>query len=288
MTYLELFQKYIEYHKDSVTKKDRRDPVTIKAYRNKYDMFKQYLTYRNSINLLPEEFTIKIADQYFEYLIRKKYGNNYSVRCAEILKTVMKFGVRKEFIKINSISEFKQAKDKPGKPKYITSRELRLIEDYQPVCGTVSKAKSMFLFQCYTGVDYGDLIRIRRSNITEYKGREFLIKNRNKSTIEAYIPYSDKCADLFKANGYRMDLLSNGKYNEALKTLAEECDIHKHLISHMGRKTFAMHKLNNSGYSIEAVSKMLGHNSIKTTETYYAQVELELVYQEFNKIEDSR
>lgn len=82
------------------------------------------------------------------------------------------------------------------------------------------------------------------------------------------------------ANYIRVDLagtslklpeISNQKYNSYLKEVGEIIGIKAKLTTHIGRKTFGTIAL-NSDYSIESVSKMLGHTNIKTTQGHYAVV----------------
>jgi integrase len=60
----------------------------------------------------------------------------------------------------------------------------------------------------------------------------------------------------------------NAFYNRELKEIARRLKIRKRLTTHSGRKTFATLQ-NEAGWSIESIALMLGHNSIKTTETHY-------------------
>lgn len=63
------------------------------------------------------------------------------------------------------------------------------------------------------------------------------------------------------------DNISNQKYNEYLKLLAEAVGIEKKVTSHVARHTFATHSL-ELGMPIEIVSKLLGHTDIATTQIY--------------------
>jgi len=56
--------------------------------------------------------------------------------------------------------------------------------------------------------------------------------------------------------------------NAYLKEIADICDIDKELTYHIARHTFATTVTLSNGVSIESVSKMLGHKSIKTTQHY--------------------
>lgn len=65
-----------------------------------------------------------------------------------------------------------------------------------------------------------------------------------------------------------MPVLSNQKMNSYLKEIADLCGIKKELTFHIARHTFATTVTLSNGVSIESVSKMLGHKSIKTTQQY--------------------
>jgi site-specific recombinase XerD len=56
--------------------------------------------------------------------------------------------------------------------------------------------------------------------------------------------------------------------NAYLKELADICGINKNLSMHVARHTFATSITLSNGVLIETVSKMLGHNSLKTTQIY--------------------
>lgn len=56
--------------------------------------------------------------------------------------------------------------------------------------------------------------------------------------------------------------------NAYLKEIADLCGIDKELTYHIARYTLATTVTLSNGVSIESVSKMLGHKSIKTTQHY--------------------
>ena len=63
-------------------------------------------------------------------------------------------------------------------------------------------------------------------------------------------------------------MISNQKMNKALKEIAHLCNFNKKLTFHSARHTFATTVTLTNGVPIETVSKMLGHNNIKTTQLY--------------------
>ncbi len=70
------------------------------------------------------------------------------------------------------------------------------------------------------------------------------------------------------SQGLLLPILSNQKMNAYLKELADICGINKNLSMHVARHTFATSIKLANGVPIETVSKMLGHNSLKTTQIY--------------------
>lgn len=287
MIFIDLFKRYIKYHKSAVKPEDKRSYTTIMAYGVKKDLFEHFLGEKGVQKITAQKINMPLMDEYFEYLLRKGYKHDYAMRCTVDLKSVLRFGVRKGIIASHRLSEYFIKKSIVKKPVYISHRELSRIEAFQPTNSTMKKAKDMFLSQCYMGFDYGCLTSVRQHHITLYNGIEYIVKIREKgkekNPAEACIPYFDKFEKIFKENNYNMGLLCNSGYNVALKDLMKLCDVQTYLMSHTGRKTFAMHMLNTHGYSLEACSKMLGHLSIRTTEIYYARPELKLVHNEHLK-----
>jgi len=63
-------------------------------------------------------------------------------------------------------------------------------------------------------------------------------------------------------------MISNQKTNKSLKQISHLCNFNKKLTFHSARHTFATTITLTNGVPIETVSKMLGHNNIKTTQIY--------------------
>ena len=56
--------------------------------------------------------------------------------------------------------------------------------------------------------------------------------------------------------------------NQYLKEISETCGINKRMTFHLSRHTFATTVTLSNGVPIESVSKMLGHQSMRTTQIY--------------------
>jgi site-specific recombinase XerD len=183
-------------------------------------------------------------------------------------------------IDYNPLSSFTIPKLPPKKPTYFTPVQREMWEKYKSHSIIKQKAADLFVLIMHTGFDYGDLYEVGRQHYVFFKGQKYLVKPRHKNGQEAIIPLSEKAEEILERYDYKMKLLSNPELNAAIKEVARELGINIHLTVKTGRKIYAMHQLNNEGYTMEATSKMLGHKSVKTCEQTYAQVNIHLVHNE--------
>ncbi len=269
----ELFSEYIEAHKK------KRAPGTIKNYNVRYNLLVDFLEAERKSNITAELFNVNYAKQYFNWLCKKE-SHNYSVRAVEICRSVLQYAFENDKIKLNPLAALKLKKNAPKKIVWLTPEEIKLMEDQIFASGSLQKTADLFLFQCYTGLDYGDLMSVKLSDVQMFQGDKYIIKHRLKSGEESIIPYTEKIDKLWKKYEYKLPHFENQTYNRFLKEVALILEVNKLLTTHIGRKTFTMNKLNHDGYSMEATSKMAGHSSVKTTETHYAKVNLSLIKME--------
>ncbi len=161
---------------------------------------------------------------------------------------------------------FKGCNDKKKPIIYLTAKEVEILSNYTFENRLLKNIKDLFLFQCFTGLSYGDIWSSWNLEITEI-GR-FLKGNRHKNGASYFIPLTKEAEQILKKYNYKLPIYDNGTYNRILKEIAAIVGIKKRLTSHTGRKTFATLQ-DSLGWSRESISKMLGHRSFKTTETYY-------------------
>lgn len=161
----------------------------------------------------------------------------------------------------------------------------KIIElDIKPT-DTCFHARNYFLasYMMY-GMNYTDMAFLKREDIQN--GR---IVYRRKKTSKIYdikvSPTLQKILDYYVCQNYgtpyifpiikRETLAQQYKdiqcrrkrYNKNLKTLAKECGIDKNLTSYVSRHSFATQAMLQQ-VPLNAISAMLGHSSLKTTEVY--------------------
>jgi integrase/recombinase XerD len=282
LTLVRLFLQMIAFHDKSERLSNARAKVTIQAYKNKYSILCDFLRENKKIKLRADKYDREMAYLYYEWL-KTKFCNNYSIRCVEIVNKCLEFGVNEGFINVNNVGSLKLKRTKASKPTYFSPKQIEQWENFNSSDEQLQKAAHLAVLQIHTGFDYGDFKEISRDMVAMYKGHKYIVKPRQKNGNEAIIPMSAKVDAILEFYDYKMDLLSNPDYNLLIKEIAKSLKIDIYVNSKGLRKAFAMDQLNNKGLSIEAVSKMLGHSKVKTTEETYAQVNINLIHNEIIK-----
>ncbi len=278
ITVLKLFGRYIGYHEKSLNVFDKRKKATLKAYYTKYHTLQKYLCERGLLDLRPDDIKLTFARNYFDWLTEQGFSHNYNVKVVMSVRAALNYGVKNEIINHNYLQSLSIPQLPPKPPVYLNIEEIIRLYEYTPINEAHQKVKQMFLFQCFTGMDYTDAVSVRKHNIIEHKGKLYLKKPRNKTGEEACVPYLEEARMIFEKNNFNMQLLANATYNRILKEVAYMCKIDKYLTTHVARKTFAMTMLNNNGYDLVPLSKMLGHKKYSTTEMYYTNRTIDVVH----------
>jgi len=266
------------------------------------DIYK--LTLRRLIEFM--EKTYKISDiliykvdllflEKFYLFLKKEYKckNNTAVKYMKRLAAVMNFSERIGILQVNPFNLFRFHIEKKY-PVYLTEDEVRLIQNKVFLTTRLEKIRDAFLFCCYTGLSFTDLCLLRTSDIEYSNGHYWLIIIRKKTDIISQIPLLDIPLELINKycpeyntkpnNRTIFSLCSNQKTNEYLKEIADVCGIKKHLTFHVSRHTFSTMALNN-GVSLEALGRMLGHSSIRTTQ-WYANITNQKLVREMDRMRD--
>lgn len=200
-------------------------------------------------------------------MLRERLGTQSTVHgYHKRLKPYILEAMQLELINKNPYNGMKISRGKSEGIKYLTEAERIRIEQLETY-GPVEKARDMFIFSCYTGLAYSDLIRVSRECIYEENGEHFIRDRRLKTNNEYTIMLLPPAYNILRKYNYDLNLMSNQKCNEYLKIIAQQADIHMNLTFHVGRHTFATWALSN-GVDIATVKDMLAHSSIEMTINY--------------------
>ena len=137
--------------------------------------------------------------------------------------------------------------------------------------------KSAFLFACHTGLRKGDIEALKWGDLPIVDGvRRLHIKTGKRNVVLntklneralSILPTPARGDDDRVFLGFRYDGARNAKLQyRMLKTGITKEDI----TSHTARHSFAVYKL-SKGVPMYQLSKLMAHDSSRTTERYYAQ-----------------
>ena len=175
----------------------------------------------------------------------------------------------------NPTDKMKQDGDLPKRPNvkraFLTAAEVAML--MKTPCKRES-VKRAFLFGCFTGLRYSDIVGLEwgeimndgqdlRLQIKMQKTRDVINMKLNSQAVK-WLPERNgaKHNDLVFA-----DLPTMPTMEYMIKNWGNDAGIEKHFTFHTSRHSFATLML-NSGTDIYTVSKLMGHKSLQTTQVY--------------------
>lgn len=213
---------------------------------------------------------------------QKKMENNTVMKHIQRLRKMVTLAYKMEWIDKDPFIKFKPSYIK-NERAFLREDELQAIIDKEFEIERLNLVKDLFLFSCYTGLSYIDVMQLNEDNIAlGIDGGKWLITNRQKTHNKVKIPLLPisemliiKYKGHIKAKKTKtlFPTISNQKLNAYLKEIADLCKIKKNLTFHIARHTFATSVTLSNGVPIETVSKLLGHSKIATTQIYAKVIE---------------
>ena len=207
------------------------------------------------------------------------------------LKTVCRQAYREGLADTLLFDKAKISKGDKKQPKALDREALDKLKAirFDDLEEEMETARDIFLFACYTGAAYCDLMEQNKSHLVrDDEGKMWLKFNRHKTGVPCRIkllPEAIRLIERFHSDK-RETLLPYIKYKNyqtCLKALRLCAGISFPITTHTARHTFATLITLEQGVPIETVSKMLGHSNISMTERY-AKVTPQKLFEEFERL----
>jgi len=143
------------------------------------------------------------------------------------------------------------------------------------------------VFQCLTGLRYGELFLINKNNIID--GTLFLREEKDVTKVIREIPLFELSQYILKKYKYKLPLISNQKQNKYLKDVIGDAgftniveytrtknkekktlekSFNNRISTHTARRTFIT-LMKKKGIADKTIMSMTGHKDLKTFNTYY-------------------
>ncbi|MFV0162933.1 site-specific integrase [Empedobacter falsenii] len=272
-TILDYFDDYIE------TIKSTTAYTTVQKYKQAKDKFKDFQKDNKRI-YNTEMIDLKFRNEYVEYLIEtKKYAPTTVYRKMKFLRTVLYF-IENLGIKVNPFlynSRF-LTKDIEVDNIVLSESEIDEMENLNLSDNKrLEQVRDLFLVACYTGQRFSDLNKINQSNIID---DEYIAIRQQKTNEQLTLPLLKVVKTILVKYSYRLPKISNVKFNEYIKEVAQLCETlnkqynggikksrYQMFSSHTARRTFVTL---NYGKEVDLDTLKLGtgHKQTKTLQTY--------------------
>lgn len=285
-------ETFIEYAARRIEERTDIQESTRKAQRK---LIKSLREYKRIITF--KDLTSGKILSYYEWLQGRtvtRYnpdGTTYEARMSpNTVRDYMKFlkhyvhdAIAHELLDNDPTVAIKVKRGKPASERYLTPEEVEKIASVKLFNPMLSRVRDLFIFTCYTGLAFCDLMDMSSAKIEDDGEHTYLSGNRTKTGEEYVVLLLPQAERILKKYKFNLPKYSNQKYNQCLKELAQLAGISKPVSSHWGRHTAAMMLL-NAGVRIEVVSRVLGHSSITETQRTYSKVLKKTVVSEMSKV----
>lgn len=254
-------------------------PATLKNYKTCLSHLKKFLWsfYKKSDIIIKKIEPAFLND--FDFFLRTvvKCNNNSTVKHSKNLAKILKICYHNNWIEKDLVMYYK-GKFNEVTANFLTNEEIKTMWNEDFAGQGLNLVRDIFIFSCYTGLAYIDIYNLTKDHISiGIDGNLWIITNRQKTSTASNIPLLPIPEEIIRKyenhpialqSEKLLPVYTNQKINEYLKTIADNCEVNKKLTFHVARHTFATTITLGNNVSIESVSKMLGHKSIRTTQHY--------------------
>ncbi len=248
----------------------------------------QYKT--NDIQLGNLELQFLIDFEYYLKVVKKQKQVTINKAIQRFRKPI-KVAVSEGYLESDPFMLFK-SKRVNKEVVFLSPEELSELEKHEFTQPRLKLVKDLFVFCCYTGLPYNELMNLKKRHIVKgFDGNLWIKIKRDKTSKELSIPLLPKAESIL--NSYQNEdemifpRISNQKYNSYLKEIGGIVGIEKNLTTHIARKTFASTVLLYNDVPMEIVSELLGHSSMAVTQESYGKVVQKKISLEMERLKGS-
>ena len=240
-----------------------------------------YPLYELKVNFLSD------LDYYLKTV--KDQNQNTINKVVERIKKVIKIAVGNGWLPSDPFILY-QKKKYVKEVVFLTSGELKKLENYKFAQERLTSIRDCFIFSCYTGLAYNEAASLSHVHLHLHDdGFTWIEMVRQKTQRPIVVPILPPAMRILKKYGYPkvgllLPFISNQKMNSYLKEIGPIIGVSKVLTHHVARKTYASTVLMNNDIPVEIVSFLLGHSKTSTTELHYAKVVKESVVRHIKKL----
>ncbi len=195
-------QNLIEYH----TRKTEKilAPGTIRNFEVTQGYIYRYITKKlKTSDIYLKELDYKFICDFEDFLHRywpkghmRAMSHNTVMKHIQRFRKIATLGYHLEWIDRDPFVRWKPTYEKRERP-YLTENELSNIETYPFQIERLDRVRDLFVFSCYTGISYSDIIKLSYSNISKgIDGNDWIFTSRQKTKSPVKVPILAKAQEL--------------------------------------------------------------------------------------------
>lgn len=260
---------------------------TIKRYNNIKAILKEF-EQKKKFKLTFNTITNKFYTEFTDFCMNDKgHINNTFSRNVGLFKTFMFWSLKNGYTYKAEFIDFKK------KPRVLTNQIALKKEDLQKLMlhdfksERLERVRDVFVFSCVTGLRFGELKLISKSNIIN--DSLLLKEEKGAGKVTREIPLNEIALFLLRKYEYRLPLIANQKHNDYIKevfkvagythevektstrgkeVIRETMPFYDRISSHTSRRTFIT-MMKRKGKSDKLIASISGHSDMKTLNQYY-------------------
>ena len=276
MNMIEKFLDYLKYERN-------RSELTVQSYERSLREFESYFKNREG-QLSWESIDSDVIRDWMESLMDKGDMASTVNRCLSAVRSFYRFALSRRLVKHDPSHVVKGPKKQKPLPQFVRENEMDRLLDIKEMWGSQYKdvrARTIIITFYSTGVRLAELVGLNTADVDFTSHQLKVTGKRNKQRIIPFGAELEKELQYYIALrdaevGHATDPLFTSEKGERIKRSQVEKLVKDHLSQvttlkkrspHVLRHSFATAMLNN-GAGLESVRKLLGHESVATTEIY--------------------
>ena len=273
---IEKFLSYLRYERN-------RSELTVISYERSLRDFESYFKNKDS-QLSWDSIDADIIRDWMESLMDKGDMASTVNRCLSAVRSFFRFALSRGLVKQDPSHVVKGPKKQKPLPQFVRENEMDRLIDTKEMWGSDYKdirARTIIILLYSTGIRLAELVGLDSCDV-DFNTRQLKVTGkRNKQRI---VPFGDEVEEVLRGYmalrnqivGYPTAALFTQEDGDRITRSRVERLVREHLSQvttikkrspHVLRHSFATAMLNN-GAGLESVRKLLGHESVATTEIY--------------------
>ncbi len=256
---------------------------TIKAYTTLYHLLSEYVQNNGKDSLDFNAIDLGFHQKFIKFLYAKDYKVNTTDKQVKWIKALLTYATDRGWNSNGNYKKFRR-KEEETVAIALTENEIEAIHKLN-VPSHLDAAKDEFVFSCYTGLRFSDLMNLKKEN---WKG-DFISVKTIKTEDFLDIPLRDKAKKILEKYSGELPRIPNPKYNEKIKKICsmvesldttetiyssagnvrKEVQVKKFelVTSHTGRRSFATNCV-IKGIPIPLIMNVTGHRTLSSFQKY--------------------